>query len=90
MEKYHSNKPKDDNNPENITITDQKDIYDHTSKFFQNIYNKDNEVNSSKEDIKEFLDMDDDTAPWKALEDRKLPRELGESMEGDFTFDELT
>ena len=34
--------------------------------------------------------MNNDTAPWKALEDRKLPRELAESMEGDLTLDELT
>ena len=88
--KYDPNKPKNDDNQENITITDQKDIHDHTSKFFQTIYNKDNEIKSSKEDIKEFLDMDDDTAPWKALEERKLSRELADSMEGDLTLDELT
>ena len=34
--------------------------------------------------------MDNDTAPWKALQDRKLSRELAESMEGDLTLDELT
>ena len=58
---FDPNKPTDDNNPENTIITDQKDIHDITSKFFQNIYNKDNEVKSYKEDIKNFLDMDNDT-----------------------------
>ena len=33
--------------------------------------------------------MDEDTAPWKALEDRKLSKEQAESMEGDSTIDEL-
>ena len=66
--KYDPNKPKSNNNQELITITDQNEIRDHTSKFFQGIYNKDNEIKCSKQDIKEFLDMDNDMAPWKALE----------------------
>ena len=33
--------------------------------------------------------MDNDTAPWKALEARKLSKELADSMEGDLTLDEL-
>ena len=79
----------DENNVENIIITDQKDIWEKNSRFYQSIYNKNNEVKSSKDDIKQFLDMDDDTAPWKALEDRKLSREPANSMEGDLTLDEL-
>ena len=74
--KYDANKPNNDTNPENITITDQKDIHDHTSKFFQTIYNKDNVIKSSKEDIKEFLNMDNDTPRWKALEEGNSPRSL--------------
>ena len=34
--------------------------------------------------------MDNDTAPWKALEKRKLSKELADSMEGDLTLNELT
>ena len=60
------------------------------SKYFQGIYNKDNEIQGSQHDIKEFLDMDNDTAPWEALEKRRLSKEHAESMEGDLTLDELT
>ena len=73
-----------------MKITDQKGIHDITGKLFQKIYNKNNEFKSSKEDIKQFLDMDDDTAPWKAQEDRKIQRELAESMDRDLRLDELT
>ena len=34
--------------------------------------------------------MDDDTIPWTALEDRKLSREIANSMEGNLILDELT
>ena len=34
--------------------------------------------------------MDNNTAPWKALENRKLSKELADSMESDLTLDELT
>ena len=76
---FDPNKHFDDNNPESTFIWDQKDIHNKTSKFIQNIYNKDNKVKISKYDIKKFLYMDDTAAPWEALEDRKLPRELAES-----------
>ena len=50
------------------------------SKFFPTIYNKNNEDEPFKDEIINFLDMDGDTAPWEALESRKLSKEQVESM----------
>ena len=54
---YDPNKPKTEANQESSVIMDQKEIRDHTSNFFQSIYNKDNDVTSSIDDIKDFLNM---------------------------------
>ena len=46
-------------------------------------------VKSSKEDIKENLDMDDGTAPWETLNKGRIPNELADTLEGDHTINEL-
>ena len=80
-------------NPENpntkIESTDQEVIRSHARSFYQKIYNEQHKVTPNKDDIKNFLLMDDDNAPWDSFQKRKLPKELIESMEGDLTMDEL-
>ena len=48
---FDSSKPTNDDNITNIITTDQKEIRKETGNFFQNIYNKQENVNSSKDEI---------------------------------------
>ena len=72
-----------------IEMTDQKVIRESTKSFYQKIYNEQKDVTPTKDDIKRFLQMDDDNSPWENFSKRKLPKEMADSMEGDLTMDEL-
>ena len=80
---------KTDDEPKTYETTDQDTIRKETKSFYQKNYNKDNSINPTKEAIREFLDMDDDTAPWEALNKKRIPKEMAKSMEGDLTHEEL-
>ena len=83
-------KIRDPKNPNNkIETTDQKVIWDQTKSFYQKIYNEQHKVTPETDDIKEFLQMDDDNSHWENFLKRKLPKEMADSMEGDLTMDEL-
>ena len=58
---------------------------------FQNIYDKQNDLKSSEEDIIDFLNCDNDPKPYEELKRRrdKVPKKLFENMEGKLTDDEL-
>ena len=58
---------------------------------FQNIYNIQNDLNTSEEDIIDFLNGDNDTKPYEELKRRrdKVPKKLFDNMEGKLTDDEL-
>ena len=58
---------------------------------FQNIYNKQNDLKTSEEDIIDFLNCDNDTKPYEELKRRrdKVPKEMFDNMEGKLTDDEL-
>ena len=58
---------------------------------FQNIYNKQNDLKTSEEDIIDFLNCDNDTKPYEELKRRrdKVPKDLFDKMEGYLTDDEL-
>jgi len=58
---------------------------------FQNIYNKQNYLKSSEEDIIDFLNCDNDTKPYEELKRHRdeVPKELFEKMEGFLTDDKL-
>ena len=55
-------------NPDNpnskIESTDQIKIRSHAKSFYQKIYNEQHRVTPEPNDIKNFLLMDDDEAPW--------------------------
>ena len=86
----HNHNSNDSNNePETYETTDQETIRKATKSFYQKIYNKDSSINPSKEAIREFMDMDDDTAPWEALNNKRIPKEMANSMKGDLTHKEL-
>ena len=58
---------------------------------FQNIYNKQDDLKSSEEDIIDFLNCDNDTRPYEELKRRrdKVPKKLFKKMEVKLTYDEL-
>ena len=82
-------KIKQKNSKEKKEISSQEEIRKETQKFFQTIYNKQDDVTPSTEEIKDFLKMDDDNSPWETLRNRRLPKELADSLEGDLTMKEL-
>ena len=79
--------------PNNSTIkietTNQKVIWESTKSFYQKNYNEQKDVTPTQDDIKSFLQMDDDNSPWENFLKRKLPKEMADSMEEDLTMDEL-
>ena len=87
IDKLKINDPKNPNTK--IETTDQKVIRDYTKSFYQKIYNEQHKVTPTQDDIKNFLQMDDDNSPWENFLQRKLPKEMADSMEGDLTMDEL-
>ena len=87
LHNHNSNNSNDE--PKTYETTDQDTIRKATKTFYQKIYNKNNSVNPSKQRIKEFLDMDGNTSPWEALNKKRIPKEMAESMEGDLTHKEL-
>ena len=58
---------------------------------FQIIYDKQNDLKSSEEDIIDFLNCDKDTEPYEELKRRrdKVPTKLFDNMEGKLTDDKL-
>ena len=79
----------DPNNPTvKIETTNQKVIWEYTKYFYQKIYNEQQDVTSTQDDIKTFLQMDDNS-PREEFLKRKLPKDMADSMEGDLTMDEL-
>ena len=71
------------------TFTDPHKIREETSKFYQSIYNK-QKVNSGVDDIKKFLQSDNDTLPWETLKSRRISDELKGELEKELTRSELT
>ena len=87
LHNHNSNNSND--KPKTYETTDQDTIRKATKTFYQKIYDKNNSVNPTKQSIKEFLDMDGNTSPWEALNNKRIPKEMAESMEGDLTPKEL-
>ena len=54
---------------------------------FQNIYNKQDDLKMSEEDIIDFLNCDNDTRPYEELKRRKdnVPKAMFTNMEGHLT-----
>jgi len=61
------------NPEEKIESTDQSKIRSYAKSFYQKIYNEQHKVTPEIDDIKDFLLMDDDNAPWDSFQKRKLP-----------------
>ena len=87
IDKLKIDNPKNPNTK--LETTDQKVIQDYTKSFYQKSDNEQHKVTPTQDDIKEFLLMDDDNSPWENFLQRKLPKEMADSMEGDLTMDEL-
>ena len=53
---------------------------------FRNIYNKQNDLKTSEEDITDFLNCDNDTKPYEELKRRRdqVPEEMFTKMEGKY------
>ena len=83
------NKPTNEDPLTHSITTDQMEIRKETGKFFQNIYNEQTNIDPSKDKIKEFLDMCDDSAPWEKLMNLKISKEHADAMEGDLTMSKL-
>ena len=80
----------DPNNQTNKTeTTNQQEIREATKSFYQKFYNEQKDVTPSQDEIKNFLQMDDDTSPWETFSSRSIFRELADSIEGDLTMEEL-
>merc|ERR1712082_575199 len=75
---------------QNIT-TNVHEINDILVDTFQDIYNKQDDLKPSEEDIIDFLNCDNDTRPYEELKRRrdKVPKKLYKKMEGKLTDDEL-
>ena len=75
---------------QNIT-TNVHEINDILVDTFQDIYNIQDDLKTSEDDIMDFLNCDNDTRPYEELKRRrdKVPKELFENMEGMLTDNEL-
>ena len=71
--------------------TNVHEINDILVDTFQDIYNKQDDLKTSEEDIIDFLNCDNDTRPYEELKRRrdKVPKKLFKDMEGKITDDEL-
>ena len=72
------------------TITDDDLIRYEMKTAFQNIFKAQPNLNNSKDDIKSFLNSDNDTKPMEELLKRKITPQKAQSMEGLLTTHELT
>ena len=69
---------------ENGIITDPNKIRNETANFYQKIYNK-QKVKSSVDDIKNFLESDNDHSAWETVQSRKIPENLRNELESEPT-----
>ena len=72
-----------------METTDQEELRMINKAFYQKIYNEQTAVTPTQEDIKDFLQTNDDITPWEALSNRRIPEEMAETMEGDLTLEDL-
>ena len=89
VESHDYNEDKSNNNPKVIEATDHKQIRKAFKVYFLNIYNEQHTVQPSKDDIKNFLEIDNNTSPWKIVNNRRMPKEMADSIEGDLELDEF-
>ena len=71
-------------------ITDTKQIRTELHSAFQDIYQIQNNLDTSPNALKNFVCSDGDTKPLEELEKRKITKRMAHSMEGMLTTDELT
>ena len=86
---YNKNIDESANNVKYYVVTEQAAIRKEMANAFQEIYNKQDNLNSSEDGIKEFLDSDGDWAPYQELLNRKIPKAMSDSLEGLLREDEL-
>merc|ERR1712130_962626 len=67
---------------DNGIITDPNQIRNETAKFYQKNYNKE-KVKSSVDDIKHFLESDNDHSAWETVQCRKISEKLINELESE-------
>ena len=87
---YNENIPESKTNPRYFILTEQQTIRNEMARAFQDIYNKQHNLNDTEKDIREFLDSGGDWAPYQEFLKRKIPEEMSNSMEGLLTDEELS
>ena len=88
--KFNPNMREDATNIPYFEITDSTQIRRELHNEFQNIYKAQPNLNTTQDAITEFLCSDGDTKPLEELQNRKIPRNLSNSMEGMLSTTELT
>ena len=88
--KFNPNQKEDATNIPYFEITDSQQIRMELHTEFQNIYKAQSDLNTSQDAITEFLCSDGDTKPLEELQNRRIPRNISNSMEGMLTTNELT
>ena len=86
---FNENLPESDKNIKYTTMTDQKLIREEMKDAFQKIYNKQEGLKSSDEDLTEFMASGFENEPLIELNRRKITPTMSDSMEGLLTDSEL-
>ena len=76
-------------NPKTYTITDGDLIREKMKSTFQDIFKLQDDLKSSENDLVNFMNSDNDTAPFDILCRKKLTRQDALSMEGMLTLKEM-
>ena len=73
-----------------ITLTEPEELRTAMKDFYQNIFNRQSHVKDSPKDLEDFLKSENDTEPWKELQNRRIPQEMSDNMEGMIDVQQLT
>ena len=77
-------------NPKSLLLSNPKHVREYMRHFMQNIYLKQEGLNTGINDLRAFLGSGNDQRVLDALDSRRLTEEERESLEGEISKDELT